>query len=359
MKKKKRLLWDFRLYSTTYAKRGVGTYCTALCKQLFPLLEDFDIYIWGNVNNAPEFLRNAPVHWIPYDSTSWKKDLFRIPLLIYRFKISIFHYWIHLGPLDKCGTGLFHPCRTIATVYDLGVELWDLPHSNMIRKRKFWTIQKILSKSINTICAISSHTKNDYIKLFSRKETSIQIIYMPHDQPHFYKRNLVSPYFLFLRGSEHKNEKNIVAAFLKFHEKHPSYSLILLGENASAHDTSFYTKEKNIITEPSMDYYHDYLCHATALLFCSFQEGFGIPPIEGMAEGCPLIVSDIPPLRETCEDSALFVDPNNICQIEEAMIASIENNTSWSKRSFSAGKRYRSNSSESAPHLLQCYKMLT
>jgi glycosyltransferase involved in cell wall biosynthesis len=358
MKKKKRILWDFRLYSTNYAKRGVGTYCTTLCKRILPLLGDFDIYIWGNVNHAPEFFKNAPVQWITYSSDSWKKDLISIPLLISRYKIDIFHYWVHLGPLHQCGTGLYHPCKTIGIVHDLGVEFWDVPYLKMIKKRLFWNVQKLLSRSISRICTVSSHTKKDYAALFPRKESDIQIVYMPHFQPHFYKRNQISPYFLFLRGGEHKNEKNSVTAFLKFHEKHPSYSLILLGENTSDHDTSSYTKEKNIIIEPSMDYYHDYLCHASALLFCSFNEGFGIPPVEAMAEACPLIVSDIPPLRETCRDSALFVDPGNVSQLENALSSVIENNASWSEKSFSAGKRYCDQSSDSARQLLKCYEML-
>jgi glycosyltransferase involved in cell wall biosynthesis len=114
----------------------------------------------------------------------------------------------------------------------------------------------------------------------------------------------------------------------------------------------------NIICENSMDYYHDYLCHASALLFCSFHEGFGIPPIEAMAEGCPLIVSDIPPLRETCSDSAVFVDPYKVSQIADAMSLIIENNANWSVKSFSGGKNHYHKSSETVNRLLKCYENL-
>jgi glycosyltransferase involved in cell wall biosynthesis len=306
----------------------------------------------------PEFLKNAPAHWIPYTPDSWKKDLIRIPLLINRYKIDVFHYWILLGPLHQCGAGLYHPCKTVGIVHDLGVEFWNVPYLKALKKRPFWMIQKFVSKSVSRIFTVSSHTRGDYITLFSKKESDVQLLYMPNSQPHFYKRGLVSPYFIFLRGGPHKNEKNIVAAFLQFHKTHPSYSLILLGEDSSGNKPASYTKDMNIICENSMDYYHDYLCHASALLFCSFHEGFGIPPIEAMAEGCPLIVSDIPPLRETCSDSAVFVDPYKVSQIADAMSLIIENNANWSVKSFSGGKNHYHKSSETVNRLLKCYENL-
>lgn len=50
---------------------------------------------------------------------------------------------------------------------------------------------------------------------------------------------------------------------------------------------------------------------ATAFLYVSMAEGQGLPPLEAMANGCPVIASDIPVLRETCGDGAFFVDGND------------------------------------------------
>jgi glycosyltransferase involved in cell wall biosynthesis len=61
---------------------------------------------------------------------------------------------------------------------------------------------------------------------------------------------------------------------------------------------------------------------AQALIFPSLYEGFGIPPLEAMSFGCPVIASDIAPVREVCGDAALYFDPSDIGAIERALALS-------------------------------------
>jgi glycosyltransferase involved in cell wall biosynthesis len=61
------------------------------------------------------------------------------------------------------------------------------------------------------------------------------------------------------------------------------------------------------------------LSNAAALLFPSFYEGFGFPPLEAMASGCPVIASDIAPVRELCGDAAFYFDPHSVEQLSAAM----------------------------------------
>lgn len=59
--------------------------------------------------------------------------------------------------------------------------------------------------------------------------------------------------------------------------------------------------------------------NAKALLFPSLYEGFGIPPLEAMFLGCPVLSSNIPPAREVCGDAALYFDPNVTAQIVQSI----------------------------------------
>ncbi len=60
---------------------------------------------------------------------------------------------------------------------------------------------------------------------------------------------------------------------------------------------------------------------AAAFIYPSLYEGFGLPPLEAMRLGCPVIVSDIPPHREVCGEAAIYCDPRDIQNIADRIIA--------------------------------------
>ncbi|MGA1802654.1 glycosyltransferase family 4 protein [Rhizobium sp. HT1-10] len=59
--------------------------------------------------------------------------------------------------------------------------------------------------------------------------------------------------------------------------------------------------------------------HATAFVFPSLYEGFGIPPLEAMTQGCPVLASDIPAVREACGTAALYFDPTRQAELTAAI----------------------------------------
>lgn len=60
---------------------------------------------------------------------------------------------------------------------------------------------------------------------------------------------------------------------------------------------------------------------ATALVYPSLYEGFGLPPLEAMACGCPVIVSNTSSLPEVCGNAACYIDPKNEDEMAEVMVA--------------------------------------
>ncbi|NLL15048.1 MAG: hypothetical protein GX267_16725, partial [Fibrobacter sp.] len=110
-----RILWDFRLFSLGYRERGVGAYTLAVARAFSDMETSSEIFILGDKNSVPELIGLKKVRWIQYQCRDWKLDLIKIPLIIKRYKIDIFHYWIALGPLRQIGLGIYHPCTTVAT----------------------------------------------------------------------------------------------------------------------------------------------------------------------------------------------------------------------------------------------------
>tara|TARA_B100001123_G_C15318538_1_gene1027072 strand:+ start:135 stop:1238 length:1104 start_codon:yes stop_codon:yes gene_type:complete len=67
------------------------------------------------------------------------------------------------------------------------------------------------------------------------------------------------------------------------------------------------------------------LTTAALFVFPTFYEGFGFPPLEAMARGCPVVVSNVASLPEICGEAALYVDPRSLDSIADAMIKAIKN----------------------------------
>jgi len=324
-----RVLWDFRLFSYAYAHRGVGTYVRSTARMILQYGFRHELYIWGNPNDIPhEFARKA-TGIIPFSKGSWKTDIIRIPLIILKYNIDIFHYWMALGPVFKIGMSCFHPCKTIATVYDLGVEkLTEDPFCKHVSNTHYWKIQKRFIRLINMVFCISENTKAELCASTHLPPDRAYVQYMPMGNAHtsLRKRN---PYFVTLAGAPHKNLQAVIYAFLSFVKRHPNYSLVICGDTTDA--------ERSFCTHPAieiypMNEYHEHLDKGAGLICCSLYEGLSLPPIEAMAHGCPVIVSDIPAHHETCENAASFVDPQNTNSIADGMRSLADNQILWQEK---------------------------
>jgi len=333
------ILWDFRLFSYAYRGRGVGNFTKLMAVAIHNVHPDAQLFIWGQKEFIPAEFHEWPVHWLDYKPQTWKNDLFSIPLLIKKHDIDIFHYWIGLGPIFKIGMGLFHKCKTCVTVYDLGIKYWDdIPYCKALRKTWYWKVQKQLFNKADKVVCISEATLDDVKKCFKIKPENISVIYPPMPVKDSGRIVMREKRFIVLDGAPHKNISIVVKAFIAFKKAHPDFLLYILGD-IETFECSRYCNNYGLILE-KMNHYDELLKSSAGLIFCSTHEGLGLPPIEAMANNCPLILSDIPVFHETCGDAGRFVDPYDMASIVAGMEDVALNIDKWAQLSQDGFKRY-------------------
>jgi glycosyltransferase involved in cell wall biosynthesis len=346
------LLWDLRLFSYGYAKRGIGRFCTEMIRK-FPFNEhDISITIWGDRSKTPDFLNEIDADWISYRGGDWKTDLYKIPWIIQNRHIDLFHYWVALGPIWKIGLGIFHQCRSLLTIYDLGVELWDIPHSSAVKKSRYWSVQKRIASSCSGALCISQSTAKEMEQVLPNFKNKTDVVYMPLNSVKTEPNNKREKYFIALGGSVHKNCYRVIKAFSIFKTLHPEYKLIIIGKIESEEIPD--GMDSIICLEP-IEKYSYYLSTCSGLIFCSLYEGLGIPPIEALNHCCPLILSNIAPFHETCEDHAYYVDPLDVQSIANGMEIITKDVSYWMRRSSEGRSKYEAKSSLVGEKLLEIY----
>jgi glycosyltransferase involved in cell wall biosynthesis len=120
-----------------------------------------------------------------------------------------------------------------------------------------------------------------------------------------------------------KNINNLILAFKKIGLR--DIQLILVGSRSNVFASNelkdFIHSQKNIIFSgyiPDDELIRLY-SEAKLFVYPSYYEGFGLPPLEAMACGCPVVVSNVASLPEVCGNAAQYVDPDNIEGIAEGI----------------------------------------
>lgn len=222
--------------------------------------------------------------------------------------------------------------KSIITVHDLVAFMFPQKHNKkaVILEKMF--LKKALAK-VTKVLTVSENTKKDLITLFNYEQTKIDTVYCsasdyfrPAKEPE--ETNLPKKFFLAVGTIEpRKNYKKLIQAFSQIAKDDPNYHLMIVGQNGWDYKEVYaeiknnylrknvhilgYQSPKNLLT-----LYH----LARALVFPSLYEGFGIPPLEAMKAGCPVICSNVASLPEVVGSSAILVDPKNEVEIYNAML---------------------------------------
>ncbi len=243
-------------------------------------------------------------------------------------------------------TPRFAPCPYVVTVHDLLGFLYKDGKQTKLQSRVRLELAKQALRGASRILAVSNSTANDLQRLFGIRPERIEVAYnaiderfqtghaTDADRQFIAERYQVNYPFLLYAGSvkPHKNVVRVIEAFsalkaeLKKTEQYPDLKLIIIGDEVSAHPALRRTVIRSgvqndvrflgFVPVETLRIFYDL---AKIFVFPSLYEGFGLPPLEAMAHGTPVVTSNTSSIPEVVGNAAVLVHPENVFEIMHAM----------------------------------------
>ena len=251
---------------------------------------------------------------------------------------------VHVPNLFSIPRGL--PCPYLMTVHDM------LEHMSRAREQSgFWRslhfqLTRRVLRRAERIFAVSKFTKAEIEKLFEIPSSRIEVVYNAIDERFLHghataadreliaKRYQVTYPFLLYAGriSAHKNVVRMIEAFsalkteLERDQLFPDLKLIIIGDDLSGNPDLRRTVVRSGVQNDvrflgfiPIDVLRIFYDLAKIFVFPSLYEGFGLPPLEAMAHGTPVVTSNVSSLPEVVGEAAVLVNPENVFEIRRAL----------------------------------------
>ena len=319
---------------------GIGNYTKNLCIDL-------------------QKYKNIDMSYIDYEKNNFNKEnLKKINNPFPFLKTYLWHNYLPLQLngmnfnyiLNISGCPHFFPYKykEIYFIYDLSwlIASKTHPYFRVLIYKLFF--DKTI-KNCYKIVVVSQNTKFDLMKYYNVPENKIIIMYPSFSKAEINQQKpkikIKKPYILYFGTLEpRKNITLIIRAFyqLKSLSLFP-YQLIIAGKKGWGYSEIFNLVKKlrltkqviftNYVSEREKKYLYK---HANLFIYPSFYEGFGIPPLEAMAYGCPVITSNTSSLPEVIGDAGLMIDPYNVKALV-SVIKKVLNNKKLEKEMIEKG----------------------
>jgi len=222
--------------------------------------------------------------------------------------------------------------KVISTAIDIQEEYYPenfSPEDLASRKR----LHKISVERSDYLISISDFTRDTYIKKYGLSKSKISTVHLSYNEALYSTRSkkstldLPKQYFYYPAATwPHKNHSRLIRSFAVFFKKHPDYSLVLSGiKKHNSDDLKALIDELGvddsviILGYVSRDSLPELYRRSVAMVFPSLFEGFGIPVLEAMACGTPVICSNTSSLPEVGGNAAMYFDPTKSQAIADAM----------------------------------------
>lgn len=233
--------------------------------------------------------------------------------------------------------------KSIIFVHDLVAFLFPNNHNKKAVLIERMLLKRALKKA-TMVMTISENTKRDIVSFFNYPEEKIKIAYCSagenfkplnkEELDAFAKETELPKNFFLAVGTlePRKNYVNLIEAFNIFSKKYSDFHLLIVGglgwkyEEIHEKIKKLYLQKKvhllGYISEKSLVKLYNL---SKALVFPSIYEGFGIPPLEAMKCGCPVIASYTSSIPEVVGDAGILINPGEPVEIAAAMAKIINN----------------------------------
>lgn len=326
---------DARLYRSSVA--GIGRYSQNLIKNLLAIDSENQYVLFMTPEDAAEYRKNVKLQIsnvkikivdIPHYSIA---EQMKLPKIIAQEKCDLAHFLNFNFPVSFKG-------KFIVTIHDLTLFFYPgRAKNNFIYKLAYKYIFSAACRKSEKIIAVSKSTKNDIIRVFKTDPQKIKVIYEAADDKTFNQaseditgklklRYAIGnmPILLYVgQWRQHKNLIGLIKAFEILRKKMP-VKLAIVGKADAAYpevlhaiDNSPYLRDiirPGFVLEEELAAWYKV---ASVFVFPSFYEGFGLPGLEAMMAGLPVVASNRTSLPEIYRDGAVYFDPDDVSDMTE------------------------------------------
>jgi glycosyltransferase involved in cell wall biosynthesis len=237
-------------------------------------------------------------------------------------------------------------CPYVVTVHDLLAFFQPENNGSQVKRllHNFFT-RRALDKAAR-ILAVSKFTRNEIVRIYGTPAEKISVVYNAIDERFrrghagaadremmIHRYQVTYPFVLYAGNIKpHKNVNRIIEAFsalkteLEKDGSYPDLKLMIIGDELSKHQDLRRTVIKGAVQNDvrflgfvPIDVLRVFYDLAKVFVFPSLYEGFGLPPLEAMAHGTPVIASNVTSLPEVVGSAAVLVNPENTFEIMRAV----------------------------------------
>lgn len=297
----------------------------------FELLKSFEKI--DHKNEYTIFLPESPMDDLPKERVGWKYKILRpkrlwtqiaLPLALYMSKLK---YNLIFSPTHYIPR--FSPIKRVTTIFDLSF----LHFPEMFNKKDLWQLTnwtRFSAYNADHIITISNFSKQDIILKYEIDKKKITVAYPGFNSDVFKQRKTKHKDYIIYIGTiqPRKNLIRLIEAVSRIEK----LKLLIVGKTKgegrqgwmyeeilkAPKDFGIEERVKFLGFVPTEDL-SGLLSKSLALIQPSLWEGFGIPVVEAMAVGCPVIVSNVSSLPEVVGKAGILVDPYSVDQIEQTI----------------------------------------